>query len=192
MRKKLGHILGVWVVISLGGLTTAACGDDGDASGDSGGNAGASSGGNAQTGSGGSPTTGGGSMLSLAACNAYCQHYVQTCSTLSVCDQYCELVQSAVPAKCAPQYNQFFECGSTASLDCDEKLGNTPADGCGQDQIVTCLGGDGCNRFTSIDGLCEKAHPGLVGFLCTGADDAGCVPLDASDTESRSRCCPAP
>jgi hypothetical protein len=180
---KLGPALGIWSVIALCGLSTAACGDDDDDG--AGGNAGSS-------GAGSSGNNAGSGAVSLSACAAYCEHYVQACSKPSICAQYCQLVQSAVPQKCAAEYNQFFECGAKASLDCAAALGNTPSAGCGQDEIVACVGGESCNRFSSIDNGCEKAHPGLVGFLCTREDDAGCVPLDATDSESRSRCCPAP
>jgi hypothetical protein len=189
LKRFLPVDLASWVVVAAGCALVAACGGDDDqkSNGGASGSAG-TAGSSANAGSGG-----GGSAISRAACEAYCNHYAAACSKpSSICAQYCDLVQMAIPSKCAEPFNAYLECSASATLDCSEDLGNTPADGCGRDAAESCISGGGCSRFSSIDNLCEKDHAGLVGYLCTSKDDAGCVPLDASDTASRSRCCPAP
>ncbi len=180
-----------WAAAGLLGLavcSNVACSDD-STNGNGGGSAGQSA---AGTSSGGTAAggSGGQSPISRPDCLAYCQHYSAACGEpSSICDAYCSLAEN-VPARCAEQYNSFFECGKTASLDCEESLGLTPADGCGYAELEECVAGAGCVRFDTFDALCEKEHPGLVAFLCTGEDDPGCVVLDPEST-SRTRCCPA-
>jgi hypothetical protein len=129
------------------------------------------------------------SPISVPTCLAYCEHYQAACGqSASVCDAYCELVKRS-PAKCAKSYDSFFECGTTATIDCDDPLGTSPSEGCGYDDLKACVSGPSCNRFTDADAACEKNHPGTVGYFCTREDAAGCVPLDP-DSTSRKRCCP--
>jgi hypothetical protein len=185
--RFLGFEVASWVIVAASCALVAACGGDDEPKSNAGGGSAGAAGSSANAGSGGA-----GSAISRAACEAYCSHYGTACSKpTSICAQYCDLAQMAVPSSCAAPFNAYMECSASATLDCGEDLGNTPVDGCGRDAVESCITGGGCSRFSSIDNLCAKDHADLVGYLCTGKDDVGCVPLDASDTASRSRCCPA-
>jgi hypothetical protein len=179
-------ILGIVSSVSLG------CGDEpSEAPKGAGGSSGSSAGGSGVA-SGGSAGSGELSPISLPKCRAYCEHYAEACSKPQVCEMFCELVQRT-PPRCAEHYDAFYECGALAEIDCAAQLGATPQEGCGVDEVLSCVAGSatGCARFADFDPLCEKDHPGLVAFLCTGEDDPGCIVLDP-DSASRARCCPPP
>ena len=128
------------------------------------------------------------SPVSVPICLAYCEHYQAACGGADVCDEYCALLQRT-PAQCAQNYDSFYECGATATINCAEPLGSSPREGCGYDDLIACVGGPSCKRFTNVDVLCEESYPGTVAYLCTREDAPGCVSLDPEST-SRTRCCP--